>query len=208
MQGIRGDEYDVSSLFGARFSSGALLAASVRAVAAPPVETYGKLPALEDVSLSPLGDRYALIAVAGDTRKLVVATTEDAPLFAMNVGSAKVRDVTWAGNDHLLVSVSGTKSLDQNWTVAKGEFLAVVAINVVDRRRPSACSTNIREVMDQVWGRYGSAQIGGQWYGYFSGVITYGEGTTAGDRQLDHGYPDLYRVDLDTGATHVVAQRR
>ena len=54
--------------------AGALLAAPVAQAAPPPIEAYGKLPAVENVSLSPSGERFAMVAVDQNSRKLVVAT--------------------------------------------------------------------------------------------------------------------------------------
>ena len=49
----------------------ALLAATAAraAVAAPPIEDYGKLPSMELVRLSPSGARYAFIATVGEKRR-------------------------------------------------------------------------------------------------------------------------------------------
>ena len=83
--------------FGALIFACAALAAS-DASAAPSVESYGRLPAIDNVSLSPSGDRYAYIAVDGETRKLVVGTVGgDKALLASSVGKAKVVSVSWAG---------------------------------------------------------------------------------------------------------------
>src|SRR4029077_56544 len=78
--------------------------------AAPPVEDYGKLPAIDMVRLSPSGGRYAYVADDGRTRALVVATADRKPIDGVNVGSVKVRSVEWAGDDFLLVSLSSTVS--------------------------------------------------------------------------------------------------
>ena len=54
-----------------------LLAIAAPALAAPPpVEAYGKLPAVEQVRLSPSGQRYAFIAVIGEQRRLVAVTAD------------------------------------------------------------------------------------------------------------------------------------
>lgn len=168
----------------------------------PPVEAYGKLPGIEDVSLSPSGQRFAFIAVVGDKRKLVAANAgEDKPIFATDVGTAKVVDVTWAGDDHLLVTISETVPLGLGFDVSKAEMYAVVVISLT---QPKAFTVFDKhpEVSTAVQGTYGVAQINGHWYGYFGG-ITYGGDN--GNYYLDHMWPDLYRVDLDTGTITVAA---
>jgi len=172
--------------------------------AAPPIEAYGKLPAIDNVTLSPLGDRYALIAVDGDTRKLVVVTTDNQPLFAIKVGDAKVRRVAWAGNDHVLVTITSTRDLSLDFTTAKAEFGAVVSINVVTHKVVSVFSHH-NQIFPDVEGEFGTAQVDGHWYGYFGGV-TYGDSTLAENHNYDHNYADLYRVDLDSGDVKQVVE--
>ena len=89
-----------------------LIASASGARAEPPVEAYGKLPAVEQVSLSPSGDRYVFISVIGEGRKLVAVTADGlTPLYAIDIGPAKVVSVSWAGEDHILVSIATTGPL-------------------------------------------------------------------------------------------------
>jgi dienelactone hydrolase len=170
--------------------------------AAPPVEAYGKLPAVELASLSPSGGRTAFIAVDGETRKLFVVDSDNKPLEALPVGNAKVVAVGWAGEDHLLVTVSGTVDLGPGFTTSKAELEGVVVVNV--RTQKSIAVFGGRDdVAHTVRGNYGVAQIGGHWCGYFGGV-TYGGGMA--DYHLDHTFSDLYQVDLDSGAIRRVAE--
>jgi hypothetical protein len=39
------------------------------ACAAPPVEAYGRLPGIDEIHLSPSGERYAFIATVGEKRR-------------------------------------------------------------------------------------------------------------------------------------------
>src|SRR5262249_37453763 len=82
----------------------------------PPPEAYGRLPAVEKMSLSPSGDRFAFIAVVGEARKLVVATADgQTVLFSGDVGNAKVLSVDWVGQDNLLVQVLHTMPVRIPW---------------------------------------------------------------------------------------------
>ena len=56
-----------------------LLVWTAPAFAVPPIEDYGKLPAIEQAQLSPSGERLAFIAVVGDSRKLFVRTVAGEP---------------------------------------------------------------------------------------------------------------------------------
>ena len=170
--------------------------------AAPPIEAYARLPALEKVSLSPSGQRYAMIAVAGEARKLIVATTDDKPLFVAGLGAAKVRAIRWAGEDHLLVETSATVTLGMDFSVDREELFGVVAINIATGKLTPIFPPH-GGIEPTIFGNYGGRLINGQWFGFFGGITM--EMNHAGDYALTHTYPDLYRVNLDTGAPDKVA---
>ena len=77
-----------------------------------PLEAYGALPALELVEPSPEGDRVALVTVAGEGRALVIIDLRTSALLGrIEVGLAKVRDLTWIGEGDLLITTTTTQSL-------------------------------------------------------------------------------------------------
>ena len=135
------------------------------AAAPAPIDAYGRLPGIEQITLSPAGDRYAFIAVIGDSRKLVAATIDNqTALFEVPVGGAKVVSVDWAGEDHLLVTITHTVPLGMDFDVDKGEFYTVVAIDL-KKRKAIMVFDGHAGVAKVVVGAYGSAQVGGRWYG-------------------------------------------
>jgi len=169
--------------------AGLFFACAAVCAAAPPVEAYARLPAMQNVSLSPSGARYAYVVVDGDARKLVVATVDgNQAVFACDVGKAKVIGVYWAGDDHLLVEVSHTVDPGP-FHVSKDELATVISINLKTGAAISVL-TSSRGVMP-VFGVDGSAQIKGRWFGYFGGV--------------SDDVVDLYRVDLDSGVATLAA---
>jgi dienelactone hydrolase len=176
--------------------------AAGRSHAAPPIETYGKLPAQEKLTLSPSGQRYAMIGVVGETRRLIVATVDQKLLFATVLGTAKVRSIDWAGEDHVLITLSATVNLDADFSVKNLEMYRVVSVNIATGRL-TAIFTPQKGIEAPVFGEYGVRYINHQWYGYFGGV-TMEKGLSG--YFLSHTYPDLYRVDLDTGAPELVAR--
>jgi len=171
--------------------------------APPPVEAYGKLPGVEEMTLSPSGQLYAFIAVIGEKRQLVAATVDDQkPVIVAEIANTKVVDIQWAGEDRLLVTVSQTVPLGIDFTLPKQEFLTVVVINL-KTKKVFRVFDNAQGVEPVVVGRYGAAEIKGRWYGYFGGITLDTGGATA---VMTHGWPDLYRVDLDSGALSMVAR--
>jgi len=176
--------------------------ASFALSATPPVEDYGRLPALEHVVLSPSGADYAMITVDGEHRKLVVATTDNTVIYSADVGDTKVRSVQWAGEDHVLVAATNTLPLGETFVLDKAEFLTVASINV----RTGHILPVFRDsatLADVVFGFYGTAQVGGHWCGFFGGIPRLGSGKHT--VYLTRAYADLYRVDLDTGELTLAA---
>src|ERR1700722_881794 len=104
-----------------------LMAARV-GYAAPAIELYGKLPQVELMRLSPSGQRVAMIGVVGDKRQLlVVALDGNRTLKAIAVGDTKVRNVWWAGDDHVLVMISATAELRPDF-VSRAELYGVIHV--------------------------------------------------------------------------------
>ncbi len=179
-----------------------VLAPAARA-APPPIEAYGALPSMEQITLSPSGTRYAFIARVGETRRLYVATTDNKPLSITELGDSKVTNVAWAGEDYVLVTSAVTKNLGLDFAVSKHELTGVAVLDLTKNSLWGVFIAHHAEVAGAVFGDFGTAQIDGRWYGFFAGV-TYEKDKGGG--YLGHTYPDLYRVDLATGGIHLVAR--
>jgi dipeptidyl aminopeptidase/acylaminoacyl peptidase len=177
--------------------------AGAASAAPPPLEAYGKLANVEFMRLSPSGDRYAFLRPVSGARQLVVVPVAGGKPSALNFPSdAKVRDVEWAGDDHVLVTISGTTHTVGLFTVDAFESEEVLVLPL--NGKPSfVVFEGHKDVVPLVSGRYGYANVDGHWYGYFS-TITLTKTMTG--TTVDHGYSDLYRVDLDTGASLLVSK--
>src|SRR5947209_5172830 len=95
--------------------------ASGAARGAPALEDFGQLPVVEQMRLSPSGEKIAAIVVAGDERRVVVRNPGGSDLFAVNVGKLKPRRVEWLGDGHLLIETSKTLDIDAAATNARLE---------------------------------------------------------------------------------------
>jgi dienelactone hydrolase len=74
---------------------------------AEPLDIYSRLPALEDVALSPDGSRLAYVRTVGDERIVaIVSLPQRQPLGALKIGSERLRRIQWADDDHLLIGTS------------------------------------------------------------------------------------------------------
>jgi dipeptidyl aminopeptidase/acylaminoacyl peptidase len=172
------------------------------AEAAPALEDYGQLPAVEQMTLSPSGDQIAMVAVIGEERRVVAMSADGKARLAMTVGGLKVRDLDWVGEDHLLVANSQVVSLPFVFA-AKYELGSRIEIDL-KAKRPSVIFSKNRMIYPAVLRDYGVQEVDGRWYGFF-GAVTLERGSD-GENYLNHTFVDLYRVDMESGDTHRLAE--
>jgi dipeptidyl aminopeptidase/acylaminoacyl peptidase len=171
------------------------LAVAPSARGAPPIEAYGKLPALSFVSLSPSGERIAMISAADDKRSLMVVTPDGKPVCVYAIGDLRVRSVTWAGEGHVVVTVAA--DLVEGFRHANYEAGQAFSLDLASCKPISVFGQrHATQMFNAIWGFYGAAELDGHAYGWFSG-ITFNKDKA--DTYLDHGSPDLYKVDLTSG---------
>jgi dipeptidyl aminopeptidase/acylaminoacyl peptidase len=71
------------------------------------VEIYGRLPSIEDVAVSPDGSKLAFVRTKADSRTIVIASlAEGRGINAIHMGDHKLRSITWADSEHLLITTS------------------------------------------------------------------------------------------------------
>ena len=88
---------------------GLALCLGSKAGAAPPLEAYGNLPQVEYMRVAPSGARVAMVGVIGEKRQLVLAEVAGGKVLkAAAIGTNKVRDLSWAGDEHVLVWITAT----------------------------------------------------------------------------------------------------
>ena len=121
----------------AQAAAGLLLLSPMAALAAPPapppLEAYTRLPALEDVTLSPDGTKIAYIAMVGDKRRLGVQTLTGQPLGLIELGTQKVRDIRWGDDNHVLVTTSMYTNLSGMF-IGKSDFSVAQSYNITTRK--------------------------------------------------------------------------
>ena len=167
----------------------AMLCATAPVVhAAPPLAAYGKLPAVENMVLSPDGKAFAFFSVEGDRRRLFVRGVDGPLLQTVSLGEMKTRYLKWAGNEHLLIFVSTTlhhRAAD----AYEYEMMSAASLNVRTGKTLEVLAKR-SAALGNVLGYYGSADVGGRSFGYF--------------RSQEFGRLNavsLFRVDLDDGTT-------
>jgi dipeptidyl aminopeptidase/acylaminoacyl peptidase len=162
---------------------------------APPIEAYGKLPAITDVSLSPAGDKMVYVSEVGGKRYILLRAVTGANLLAVPVQDKKVRNVYWADNSHLLVDVSQTDhwELDTDNT----EFLSTVSIDV-DKKTSTVLFEKSHEFPVFHFGVVATRIINDKPYAF---VYNFPLIRTRG-----RVYADLWKVDLTNGDVTIAAK--
>jgi dipeptidyl aminopeptidase/acylaminoacyl peptidase len=154
--------------------------------APPPLEAYGRLPHVEQVSLSPNGDKFAMIELTENSRRVLIAPVDGGSPMTFDFPlKDKIRRVDWAGDEHVVVTASATLHDGAVFTVDALEIPEVVVFPL--NNKPSFVVFKSQpHVLPMVADEFGYAQIGGRWFGYFGAVSA----------NMGRG---LYKVDLDTG---------
>jgi dipeptidyl aminopeptidase/acylaminoacyl peptidase len=156
--------------------------------------------------VSPSGLRVAMVAVVGEKRQLVLAEVAGGKVLkAAAIGSNKVRDLSWAGDEHMLVSISATTAPMYDFGFQRYELRGVLHVGL-DGKPPWSVFEHSDNIEHTVFGEFGAHPQEGRWYGYFGGlslVRQRGFGDNGYTRQ--HTYIDLYRVDLETSQPTLLA---
>lgn len=111
-----------------------LLVLSGAAAAAPPIEPYGRMPSIEQGSLSPDGTKLAFIRTLEDNRLLsVVDINQHSMVAGARVGDQRIRDIGWADDTHLLIT---TASTDMPWGLIgeKAEWRRIVSFDITTHK--------------------------------------------------------------------------
>jgi dipeptidyl aminopeptidase/acylaminoacyl peptidase len=180
---------------------GMVLAFGGMANAAPPIEVYGHLPHIEQMSISPNGQRIAFVDVSGDERQVFVRQIGGSVLAKWPIGQAKVRGVSWAGDDHLLILSTETASAS-GAEDEKGEYPTLVVGNL--KAGTLTAPLTDTKFFPGVQGIHGARNVGGRWYLY-AGLQLLPNGSKA-TADVTYRGPDLYRIDLDTSEISLVAR--
>jgi hypothetical protein len=76
---------------------------------AAPLETYGQLPMIERVAISPDGKLIALALTNGEKRLVEVKNVASGKILTgVNCGDQKIRDIRFAGDDDIIITASVT----------------------------------------------------------------------------------------------------
>ncbi len=96
-----------------------------------PLDVYGRLPSLEDLSLSPDGSVLAFVRTNEDSRNLFLMRMSDGhSLGAARVGAIKLRHIEWIDNDNLLCELSTTSLPPIGFSGSEQEWFELVIFSL------------------------------------------------------------------------------
>jgi len=169
-----------------------ILVAPPRARAAVPLAAYGRLPSIEGVEVSPDGKLMAVIATDGEKRVLAIRKADGTRVSSVYVGAAKLRDVRWAGPEHLLLIVSQAAEV-QGLSGPKREYFLAVDYSLVTGQQ-TLLLKGLPDAMNVIVGAPMVRMIDDVPHVFLEGV-----------HFIDNtGVNTLFRVNLKTGLTRML----
>jgi dienelactone hydrolase len=165
---------------------------------AAPIEAYGQLPTLEDVKISPDGNRLAYVQQVGEDRVIKVTDlTGKAATVGISVTGKKLRDIIWAGNTHLLIATSTTAKLHNFFWGSNGEWYQIQCLDVVSGQQIDLMTHNTTMIANVASGAPFVRTINGDTRVLIPSF--YPEQTFLG--------PALYSLSLDGGDAKIVESK-
>jgi dipeptidyl aminopeptidase/acylaminoacyl peptidase len=130
----------------------ALVLAPWGAASAAPVEAYGRLPNLEEVAISPAGDRLAYVSTQGNQRTVVIQDlTKKTPSVRLQASQTKVRSLDWADDGQLMITLSVTTGLPVDFIGdTRGEYRQTLVYDVA-RQKATALKPNTDESLSTLF---------------------------------------------------------
>ncbi len=172
-----------------------------QALSAPPLpEVYAKSVSTEEVSLSPSGALMVSINSIQGRRMILVRSLVGQVLLAVPLKDEKVRRVLWVDEDHFLVQTSSTKDF---WYYDSPVELAVTYSIQISAKKSSILFAGNSRFSPLYANLVSTGVIGGDATAFMSNIPK--EGTATGSRiksndnaYILRGYPDLYKINLNT----------
>lgn len=175
--------------------------------AAPPIEAYGRLPVLTDVSLSPSGDRLALVRHLGDQNRIVIQDLSGNLLLLVEAHTEKVRNIEWVSDRFIFLHSTVT---DENpFDLERQEFNVLRSIDV-DKRNSFELLLNDPRFVPAIFNIVGLRVLNGRAYAFVSNIprdyVSLGS-RIGNDNNLKFSryFPDLWLVDMETQKIEKVA---
>ncbi|WP_296458048.1 hypothetical protein [Phenylobacterium sp.] len=182
----------MKSLFAAVLAFLLLVAPAVAA----PLAAYGKLPSIEQATISPSGHAVAVVVTNGEQRTVVVKDLDsDTVTLRGLLGDNKIRSVQWAGDKHLVVVASATLNAFELQDGFR-EWLFGNVIDLTTRKMTPMMRRSHKADMATIFDFPIVRTYRGEPAVFVQGVVFSG----------GRGHLSLFRIDLATGGDRLVAE--
>lgn len=172
------------------------LALSSPSQAQPALEAYGKLPAFETAAISSSGKYFAIVARIKGQKQLILLEGQNKFVESIPLGEIKVHDVTWAGDEFVLVTTSQTEALGFGFTANKAEITQVMIHPMRGKKKKRQwVFRKQKSIANAVLGQYGLRKIDGRWKGFFGGMELDIDRNT-GFYRFESNLENLIKIDL------------
>ncbi|WP_095011771.1 alpha/beta hydrolase family protein [Tsuneonella mangrovi] len=160
-----------------------------------PLDAYGELPEITDVTISPSGGHTAMIATVDGTRELLVLDQNNVVQRRTSANGIKVRGLRFISDSAILFQTSATVDA-RGFSADKYELSQAIVIPITGDGIARSVLGKSRRFVNAVFGNYGIRHTDKGWQGYF-GAVEYRH-TLGGGYVMESGRPALYQVDLST----------
>ncbi len=170
---------------------GGAIGAKAAEAQAQPLSIYGHLPNVDQIAISPDGQKLAVSLTDGELRLVTIREArEDGKLLSVvNLGDIKLRDVRWAGPEHVLITKSNTAQ-PYGLVGPKREYWMTVDVNLTTKKQ-RLLMEHQEQAMNVVLGPPTVRMLDGEPYAFVEGVYFVD----------NYGADTLYKINLKTGAT-------
>lgn len=155
------------------------------------LESYSRLPAVDLFDISDDGTTMVYARTREGQQTVIVQRLDGQVLQMVNVGDVKLRELQWAGPDHVLITTSSTSTVQ--WLILEGELYQATSLNV----RTGAATQLIRRVRAD--DSYANIIIGYPVAGTWEGQPVAYVQAIAATQGFAAGRLDVLRVGLDDG---------
>ncbi len=158
-----------------------------------PLQVYGRLPTIEQMAISPDGTLLAYVTFVESKRTIIIYSIDKAKAIdVLDIGDQKLRDLSWADNDRLLITTSRT-SVIAGLVGPKSENFLTQSYSISTKTNHFLLN-GIPNTLDVTVGGPMSRTVNGHTVVFVHGYQFVGVS----------GYLALFSVDLDTGHATVV----
>ena len=165
----------------------------------PAIEIYAGSPLVDQIALSPNGQRIAIVTQKGDEKMLLHYDIANPAPRSIAIGQAKVRDLFWGDNDHVILLDSQTKAL-AGFAGYRHEFFLARSINI-DTAQIATLFNNMGGFYNVVMGDVQRIKTPD---GYRVTASNYRLQTDDGPTSVPDGKLYLYSFSLDKASSRMI----